>query len=54
MHLLTLIGDFGAMDVDAINPAGTVVCSYKQVRLARCRHLWTGRAVPSAGMHHNR
>jgi len=46
MHLLTLIGDFGAMDVDAINPAGTVVCSYKQVGdefAARvCQHVDAG------------
>lgn len=29
-HLLTLIGDFGALDVDAVNPAGSVVCSFKK------------------------
>jgi len=30
LHLLTLIGDFGAMDVDAVNHVGSVVASFKK------------------------
>jgi len=46
LHLLTLIGDFGALDIDAVNPAGAVVCSYKSVEgecaAKVCQHVDAG------------
>lgn len=31
VHLLTLVGDFGAIDIEAINPVGSRVCTFKKI-----------------------
>lgn len=49
VHLLTLIGDFAAMDVEGINPVGSKVCWFKkvgdQVRGRALQHVDAGLVI---------